>query len=164
MYSDIIENNSEVQPSVSTDIVDIKIEEPKVEKTKQRISDVSPYDYTREHVLYDLKVYLSVPISKIESFMSSTEIDEKIENISIISLPPLSEDFKNAEGQESLCHMCCQSTCWMSIQFYPMIVLEVTLSGRRLLRDNHDLNAVSCVHWGGDYLKVSRSLCCWRCY
>jgi len=48
MYSDIIENDSEVQASAST--VDIKIKEPKVEEAKQIISDVSPDNYALEHV------------------------------------------------------------------------------------------------------------------
>jgi len=68
MFTDIIENDSEVQPSVSS--LNINTEESKVEEAKQRISDVSPNDYTREHVLSDLKVYLS----KIGEFISPTKI------------------------------------------------------------------------------------------
>ncbi|KAE9526608.1 hypothetical protein AGLY_013256 [Aphis glycines] len=62
MYSDIIENDSEVQPSEST--VDIKIEEPKAEEAKQIFSDVSPDDYTRELVLSGLTDELLVAANR----------------------------------------------------------------------------------------------------
>jgi len=99
--SDIIENDSEVQPSVST--VDTKIKELKVEEAKQRISDVSPDDYISEHVLSDLKVYLSLPINEIGAFMSPTDMGSDENNIENINVPPISDDLKNAKGQESLC-------------------------------------------------------------
>ncbi|KAE9544423.1 hypothetical protein AGLY_001602 [Aphis glycines] len=102
MYSDTIENDSEVQASAST--VDIKIKEPKVKEAKQIISDVSPDNYTREHVqLSDLKVYLNVPINRIGAFMTSTNMSSDENNIENINVPPILEDLKNAEGQESLC-------------------------------------------------------------
>ncbi|KAE9524764.1 hypothetical protein AGLY_014814 [Aphis glycines] len=89
-------NLEKLQAFAST--VDIKIKKPKVEEAKQIISDVSPDNYTREHVqLSDLKVYLNVPINEIGAFMSPTNMSSDKNNIKNINVPPISEDLNYAE-------------------------------------------------------------------
>lgn len=89
--------------------------------------------------------------AKFRNFDCTSILSQRIRNI-ILLFVMQSFSFVTTTSEHPYV---CESTYWISRQFYTMMVLEVMLSSRRNpLRDNHDPNAVSCLRWKGDYLKT----------
>jgi len=121
----------------------------------------NPSSKTGKH-LSPIPLCLQEPTREIVAFMSPTEVESDENNKENINVPSISDDLKNAWKDRSL--YACRSTCWISKRLYAMIVLGVTSTepekstGRQPRPKRRFLSAL-----GRGLLKVSRSLCCWRC-
>ncbi|CAH1726298.1 unnamed protein product [Aphis gossypii] len=103
----------------------------------------------------------SVPINEIGVFMSPTEVESDENNIENINVPSISDELKNAGGQEFLC---------MPID---VLDIETNIHNASVRSDFIELEKSTArkprpkrrflCALGRGLLKVSRSLCCWRC-